>query len=73
MLTCSATAIPVTPNSMNYASVVFAGFSFIAIVWYAVYARKHYKGPIPSTVRAKEDVAEGSTSPAVNSHEVSQL
>lgn len=56
---------------MNYASVVFAGFSLIAIIWYAVYARKHYKGPIPSTVRAKEEVVEGSTLPAT--HEVSQL
>jgi len=50
----SATAIPVTPTSMNYASVVFAGFSSIAILWYAVYARKHYKGPIQSAVGARE-------------------
>jgi hypothetical protein len=49
-----ATAIPVTPTSMNYASVVFAGFSSIAILWYAVYARKHYKGPIQSAVGARE-------------------
>jgi hypothetical protein len=39
---------------MNYASVVFAGFSFIAIMWYAIYARKHYKGPIQSAVGARE-------------------
>jgi hypothetical protein len=39
---------------MNYASVVFAGFSFIAILWYAIYARKHYKGPIQSAVGARE-------------------
>lgn len=39
---------------MNYASVVFAGFSSIAILWYAVYARKHYKGPIQSAVGARE-------------------
>ena len=50
----TATAIPVTPTSMNYASVVFAGFSSIAILWYAVYARKHYKGPIQSAVGARE-------------------
>lgn len=73
MLTTSATAVPVTANSMNYASVVFAGFSFIAIVWYAVYARKHYKGPIPSTVRAKEDVADITTPPGAITHEGSQL
>jgi len=47
-----ATAIPVTPASMNYASVVFAGFSAIAAIWYAVNARKHYHGPAVSVVRA---------------------
>lgn len=73
-LKTSATAIPVSPNSMNYASVVFAGFSFIAIVWYAVYARKHYKGPIPSAVRAKEAEAEASAVPTVvPSHSVKEL
>ena len=50
-----ATAIPVTPQSMNYASVVFVGFASIAILWYAVYARKHYKGPIQSAVGARGD------------------
>ncbi|KAJ5281883.1 hypothetical protein N7478_007255 [Penicillium angulare] len=39
------TVLPVTPTSMNYASVVFVGFMAIAAVWYVVYARKHYKGP----------------------------
>ncbi|KAJ5946710.1 hypothetical protein N7454_003549 [Penicillium verhagenii] len=39
------TALPVTPVSMNYASVVFVGFMAISAVWYVVYARKNYKGP----------------------------
>ncbi|KAJ5610780.1 Amino acid/polyamine transporter I [Penicillium lagena] len=39
------TALPVTPVSMNYASVVFVGFMAISAVWYIVYARKWYKGP----------------------------
>ncbi|KAG9125063.1 hypothetical protein FRC07_009113 [Ceratobasidium sp. 392] len=39
------TAIPVTPQSMNYASVVFAGFTAISAIWYAVWGRKHYRGP----------------------------
>lgn len=39
------TAIPVTPDSMNYASVVFAGFASVSIIWYVVYARKHFTGP----------------------------
>ena len=34
------TVLPVTDVSMNYASVVFAGFMTISGVWYAVYARK---------------------------------
>jgi hypothetical protein len=40
---------------MNYASVVFIGFASIAVLWYAVYARKHYKGPIQSAVGARGD------------------
>ncbi|BEI92224.1 uncharacterized protein CcaverHIS019_0410440 [Cutaneotrichosporon cavernicola] len=38
-------ALPVTPDTMNYASVVFAGFITIAAVWYVVYARRVYEGP----------------------------
>jgi hypothetical protein len=34
------TALPVTAISMNYASVVWAGFMAISAVWYFVYARK---------------------------------
>ena len=40
---------------------VFAGFATISIVWYAVYARKHFTGP-PIT---KEDQAAGVISGAV--------
>ncbi|KAK2765680.1 hypothetical protein FQN54_008536 [Arachnomyces sp. PD_36] len=39
------TALPVTAVSMNYASVVFAGFLAISAFWYFVYARTSYKGP----------------------------
>lgn len=53
ILFCMPTAIPVTPGSMNYASAVFAGFSAIAVLWYAVNARKHYKGPLISSIREK--------------------
>lgn len=56
-----ATAIPVTPTSMNYASVVFIGFASIAMLWYAIYARKHYKGPIQSAVGAREESPVGAT------------
>lgn len=39
------TALPVTEVTMNYASVVFVGFLVISAVWYAIHARKAYKGP----------------------------
>ncbi|KAK5443468.1 hypothetical protein LTS15_010613 [Exophiala xenobiotica] len=45
ILFCMPVAIPVTPTSMNYASVVFAGFSAIAIFWYLISARKSFTGP----------------------------
>ncbi|ODN80855.1 hypothetical protein L202_02996 [Cryptococcus amylolentus CBS 6039] len=51
ILFCMPTAIPVTPTSMNYASVVFVGFAAIAGLWYAINARKHYRGPTLSTVQ----------------------
>ncbi|RVX75136.1 hypothetical protein B0A52_01413 [Exophiala mesophila] len=38
-------ALPVTPVTMNYASVVFVGFMAISAAWYVIYARKAYKGP----------------------------
>ncbi|KAJ6131054.1 hypothetical protein N7523_001514 [Penicillium sp. IBT 18751x] len=34
------TALPVTPVSMNYASVVFVGFMAISGIWFLIYARK---------------------------------
>lgn len=45
VLFCMPTSIPVTPDSMNYASVVFAGFASVSVIWYLVYARKHFTGP----------------------------
>ncbi|BCS17480.1 putative amino acid permease [Aspergillus puulaauensis] len=47
------TVLPVTAVSMNYASVVFAGLTVLAAVWYIVYARKVYVGP-PSVEGANE-------------------
>ena len=38
-------ALPVTADTMNYASPVFVGFVVISIGWYLVYGRKHYTGP----------------------------
>lgn len=42
---CMPVAIPVTASSMNYASVVFAGFASISLFWYVAYGRKHFHGP----------------------------
>ncbi|KZL84262.1 amino acid permease [Colletotrichum incanum] len=42
---CMPVSLPVDASSMNYASVVFAGFAFIAITWYFAYARKNFHGP----------------------------
>lgn len=39
------TAIPVTPATMNYASVVFAAFTSVSAVWYILWGRANYKGP----------------------------
>lgn len=44
-LFCMPSAIPVTTTSMNYASVVFVGFTAIASLWYVVWGRKNYEGP----------------------------
>ncbi|GAB7356955.1 hypothetical protein MBLNU459_g7797t1 [Dothideomycetes sp. NU459] len=44
-LFCMPSAIPVTTTSMNYASVVFVGFTFISSVWYFAWGRKNYEGP----------------------------
>ncbi|KAF6824963.1 amino acid permease [Colletotrichum plurivorum] len=42
---CMPVSLPVDASTMNYASVVFAGFAFIAIAWYFAYARKNFHGP----------------------------
>ncbi|KAF2714898.1 amino acid transporter [Pleomassaria siparia CBS 279.74] len=44
-LFCMPTAIPVTAQYMNYASVVFFAFFVIATVWYFVWGKKNYQGP----------------------------
>lgn len=54
ILFCMPTAIPVTPITMNYASVVFVGFFTIAAIWYIVNARKHFTGPQILTVKASD-------------------
>lgn len=40
------TALPVVPSNMNWSIVVFSGELIIGLIWYAVYGRKVYHGPI---------------------------
>ena len=67
-LFCMPYTLPVTASSMNYASVVFAGFATISIIWYVVYARKHFTGPPVSKeeVRAATGIMTGSAVDAEN-------
>lgn len=51
VLFCSPTAIPVTPASMNYASVVFMFFAGVATLWYVVWGKKNFKGPVLDDVQ----------------------
>ena len=45
------TATPVGPASMNYACLVFGATVMLSIVWYGVYARKVYEGPVVEVER----------------------
>lgn len=69
MLFCMPVSLPVEPATMNYASVVFAGFATISIAWYFIRGRKDFTGPpVP------KDVAPGAEVPVTglavqNSHE----
>lgn len=56
ILFCMPTAIPVTPVSMNYASVVFMGFAMISVIWYIIRGRKEFTGPpVPADIAPEND------------------
>ncbi|KAL5121504.1 hypothetical protein ACEQ8H_000576 [Pleosporales sp. CAS-2024a] len=58
VLFCMPVRLPVAPATMNYASVVFAGFAAISIMWYFVRGRKNFTGPpVPHDVAPGEEVA----------------
>ncbi|KAF2194562.1 amino acid transporter [Zopfia rhizophila CBS 207.26] len=44
-LFCMPSALPVTPTTMNYASVVFFAFFVISGAWYFIWGKKNYAGP----------------------------
>jgi amino acid transporter len=57
VLFCMPVSLPVEPASMNYASVVFAGFAAISIAWYFIRGRKDFTGPpVPQDVAPGEAV-----------------
>ncbi|KAH8716841.1 amino acid permease-like protein [Phaeosphaeriaceae sp. PMI808] len=57
VLFCMPVSLPVTAATMNYASVVFAGFALISVVWYFVRGRKVFTGPpVPQDVAPGEHV-----------------
>ncbi|PVH94725.1 amino acid permease-like protein [Periconia macrospinosa] len=57
VLFCMPVSLPVEAASMNYASVVFAGFALISVVWYFVRGRKNFTGPpVPQDVEPGQEV-----------------
>jgi amino acid transporter len=57
VLFCMPVSLPVDAGTMNYASVVFAGFATISIVWYFVRGRKSFTGPpVPKDVSPGEEI-----------------
>lgn len=53
---CMPTSIPVTAPGMNYASVVFAFFAMVSVIWYFIRGRKQFTGPpVPSDVEPEDD------------------
>jgi hypothetical protein len=57
VLFCMPVSLPVEPATMNYASVVFAGFATISLAWYFIRGRKTFTGPpVPKDVAPGEQV-----------------
>ncbi|PSN67812.1 amino acid permease-like protein [Corynespora cassiicola Philippines] len=57
VLFCMPVSLPVEAGTMNYASVVFAGFATISVVWYFIRGRKDFTGPpVPMDVAPGEEV-----------------
>ena len=52
------TVLPVTKETMNYASVITGGVVILSGAWYILGAHKHYKGPtsnLPPEAQAAKD------------------
>lgn len=56
VLFCMPVTLPTSAQTMNYASVVFAGFASISMAWYFIRGRKEFTGPPIQADVAPEDV-----------------
>ncbi|KAF8246680.1 putative GABA permease [Wilcoxina mikolae CBS 423.85] len=56
VLFCMPVALPVKADAMNYASVVFAGFTTISAGWYFIRGRKAFTGPPIASDATGEEV-----------------
>ena len=57
VLFCMLVSLPIQAQTMSYASVVFAGFATISIIWYFIRGRKGFNGPpVPQDVEPEEEV-----------------
>ena len=48
-------ATPVTPATMNYSVLVFGSVIIFSIVYYYLYAKKHYRGPFVEVVQGVQN------------------
>ncbi|KAL1607574.1 hypothetical protein SLS59_002543 [Nothophoma quercina] len=70
VLFCMPVSLPVEPATMNYASVVFAGFALISVGWYMIRGRKDFTGPpVPQDVAPGEEVAVAGLAVTESQHE----
>jgi len=60
-LFCMPAYVPIPVEYINWASVVFFGFTLIAVGWYVAWGHKNYAGPPTEELRA---VGGGVLSPA---------
>ena len=65
---CMPVVIPVTPASMNYASVVFMFFALVSAIWYVVYARHHFTGPGSMDLQGEAPALGGTPAGEVHGH-----
>lgn len=57
VLFCMPVSLPVEAATMNYASVVFAGFASISVAWYFIRGRKDFVGPpVPQDLAPGEEI-----------------